>query len=1288
MPYMPRSIFWLILLCIFLLVLAHLAHSAEPEGWDRLLRNEPDKAADYFSRQLSDTENKPAVYEGLYQAQLLQGNIGQAYATLKEQVQSCGGKPLQGLLLLRLGVVSDQSGKVADFYNFVRELSGNSETDAYTRTIIALILNQASLRHNRFTQAGEELGKSSRLLTFSRVIGPVKTIDKYGLSYPTAVERDVAAASLTLSLDRRNVAADPSGKLKLGNILPMNGEAGVAYVYVTLDAVKEMPAVLDVISGSICSVWLNGYSVSSDVLYSNGFITARNGRSIGLQQGKNLLLIKIFKNDTLQLSLRDPVTGGKLSGVKVLPYEAADWQEAKVYNYSGRIFSAAYVQPFIAEFEAQQDLASRFWLAFFYEYTSNYADGIGMISALLQNYPDSALINYTAGEYYQGYSNIYESKPRTVSMCEKYMRNAITLFPGYIQPKLTLSRIYLASKQESSALKLLKEIGEQNSQFPWVYRALAEQYAQKGWIMLASKMIGRYYELYPDNMADVINFYLDINEAARAQKLFDQTEVAGADLTLYDRFKLLLRFNRIEEAQAALKEWYGHFPQEQDLCLSGMIELAQYRGDYTQVAEYLQESIKSNPENALVIKAYAENLLRQGKNDEALKEFENARATGMKFAPSLTGLVRRIEFDRGDYSELSDYDIALSAVPYSEVKSEDHGRAGYANLINVKVVKVFADLSAEIYEHKAFKVFNNDGISELAELDVGPGEIIECRTIGVDGEEYVPESSENISLDKAISMYNVSPGAVLEYSKRQLVDAVTVFKDRFEFESFNNPTIKSRYVFIIPRNMLSVLDISGINPELVSAGDYVVMRWDEGTKEGIEPEDFMPKLADILEGIEVTVYSGKQQAPGLLAVDKPVLTLPELDAKARDLCKNLDSTRDKVKTLYSWIARNIQKSEIGRSARDAYIMSAGTAESRLKLLQAMLKAVGVDSYPLLSNIPFSIAGQQTLEDRVASMTDFTLPALLRVENTDKLQPDIWVGINDEMRESRPGDIGTLNQGALSLEYSPFGVRFSAVRENDLEGIVLKTPEYTISADGSAAVQGGVKFYGATAVGPRKVLYNSVQAQQYAAKIAAQIFPGIIDAKYSYPSVAELQAGADNWVEPLIVGFKGRVLNFCSSRGKDMYFNPFTGGTFIANLIVKQPRLQPIVIQKDIQNFLSKSFEIPQGYAYMNVPMDRVIKSSFGVFMLDYNVRGPSLVVSGSFLLPAQEIAPEDSKLFNRFLAEIKEAVDKGVTIRKIDVSESQEVFDQGIPEAVVAGELQVKNIPENIKKLEDMEGTE
>ncbi len=1288
MPHMPRYIFWLILFCIFLLVLARLAHSAEPEGWDSLLQNQPDKAVAAFSEQLLAAKNDPAVYEGLYQAEMLQGSIDQAYATLKDQVRSCSGKPLQGLFLLRLGVISDQSGNVADFYTFVEELAGNSEIDPYTRTVIALILNQSYLRRNKFTEAEKELEKSSRLLSFSRVIGPIEIVDKYGLSYPTVVEKDVAAENLTLASDRRNVSANLNGKLKLGNILPMNGEAGVAYVYVTLEAVKETPAVLDIVSGSICSVWLNGYSVSSGSLYRTGFIAARNGRQIRLQQGKNLLLIKVFKNDTLQLSLRDPATGGKLEGVQVLPYAAADWGNSKIYNYSGKIFSAAYTQPFITKLEAQQDLASRFWLAFFYEYTSNYAAGIGMINELLKNYPESALIKYTAGEYYQGYSNIYESKPRAVSMCEKYMRSAVRLFPGYIQPKLTLSRIYLASKQESSALKLLKEISEQNSQFPWVYRALADQYAQKGWIALADKMMSKYVELYPDNMADVINFYLDVNEVAKAEKLFAAADGANADITLYDRFKLLMRFNKVAVAQEILNEWYKHFPQEQDLYLSGMIELAQYRGDYAQVEKYLQESMKSNPENALVIKAYAENLLRHGKNGEAVKEFEKARATGMKFAPSLTGLVRRIEFDREDYSGLTDYDISLSEVPYTEVKAEDHGRASYANLINVRVVKVFADLSAEIYEHRAFKVFNNDGISELAELNVGPGEIIECRTIGIDGQEYVPESSENISLDKAISMYNVSPGAVLEYSKRQLVDAVTVFKDQFEFESFNNPVIKSKYVFIIPRSMLSNLDISGRNPETVSAGDYVVMSWDESEKEGIEPEEFMPKLADILEGIDVTVYSDKLQPPGLVAVDKPVLTLPELDAKAQELCKDLVSTREKVKALYGWIAGNIQKSEIGKSARDAFIMSAGTAESRLKLLQAMLKAVGVNSYPLLSNIPFSVAGQQTLEDRVAGVTEFTLPALLRVENTDELQPDIWVGITDEMRESRPGDIGTLNQGALSLEYSPFGVRFSAVRENDLEGIVLNTPEYKIDADGSAAVQGGVKFYGATAVGPRKVLYNSVQAQQYAAKIAAQIFPGIIDARYSYPSVTQLQNRTVNWVEPLLIGFKGRVLNFCSSRGNDMYFNPFTGGTFIGNLIVKQPRLQPIVIQKDIQNFLSKSFEIPQGYGYMNVPMDRVIRSSFGVFILDYNVSGSSLVVSGSFLIPAQEIAPEDSELYNRFLAEIKEAVDKGVTIRKINTSESQDVYDEGIPEAVVAGRFQIKSVPENIKKLEDMEGTE
>lgn len=1280
MPYMPRFVVWLIILCVVLLILAHLAHSAEDDGWSLLLRNDPVHAEEQFKRELATAGQNPDNLEGLYQALLLQGKTVEAYEILQQAAAAASGSPLQGLFLLRLGTVADFAGKIAAYNSFSETVYNDEKTDAYTRTVAGLIMNNICLQHNDFTGAEAALDRSTRIKQVSRVLGPVYIPQKYGVNLSTPVEENLLAPDY---FSRDNVIADAGGRIELGSILPSDGRSGVAYIYVTLNSPAAMQAVLDLYTGAICRVWINGEPVYSSALFKDGFIGARNSRVVRLQEGKNLLLFKAFRNDVLQIGLRNAVDGGKLEGVRVLPYAREDWEGARLQQYGGRVFSEEYAPPFLALLEENTGWAAVFWRNFYYEYTRNYGKGIEQNEELLHKYPQSALINYAVGEYYQGYANYFESKQRAVSMCEKYMREAIRLKPDYLQPELVLAKIYLASQQDFSALKLLKKIEEKNKNIPWVYRALAEQYLKEGWLAPAAEAITAFYKLSPQSVAEVISFYLDMNEYARAQELLTET---ADKLPLYSRYKLLLRLNKIKAAQEAIEEWYKHYPLATDKYLAALIEIARLQGDYVKVGEYLAESLRQNPDSAALLLAIGENKIRQGEMQQGTDWLRKAHAASVEYKPSMPELLRRIEVNSSGRFELAGFDIDLKDIDYGKVMKEDFPRASFANLLNLRVVRIFADLSSETYEHRAFKVFGNEGIEQLAELNIGQGEIIQCRTIAPDGVEFIPESGENVSFDKAISMYNVGIGSVLEYSKRLSGNAVPFFHDRFEFESFNNPVIRSKYVLILPVALLARLNVEGNEPQVRMQGDDAVLIWEDGLHAGIEPEEYMPLVEDVLDSVNIGVYSKELNAPELIAQDKPVLATQELDNTARDLCRGLQTTREKVEAVYRWIAGNIQKNADGVSARDAYIMRAGTAESKLKLLQAMLQAVGVTSYPLLSNIPFSIAGRLTREDRVDSMAEFTLPLLLRIENEDPLQPDIWVRITDDMKDSRVADIGTLNQGALALEYSPLGTRFSAVRDNDLEGVRVISPRYLLLSDGSAEVQGGVEFFGSSAVAPRKVFYNSTHAQQYAAQIANQLFPGIIEANYSYPSAVELEQSSGAWYQPLLLNCSGRILNYCVRRGADLYFAPFSEGNFVKNLIVKQPRIRPVLIQMDIQNSQSRSYTIPEGYVYVNVPMDRVISSSFGVFILDYNIDGRKLVVSGSLLIPAQEIAPEDSELYNSFLSEVKEAAGRGIILRQLADSFGEEVVDEGVVAPVTDGRFVIRHVPENLRKLRVTEG--
>ena len=1281
---MPRFIIWLIMLCILLLILAHCAYTAEADGWSELLANKPADAEVIFKHKVNESQPDLEDLEGLFQAESMQGNMNEAYQTIQKMVEVSRGQSIQGLFLLRLGVIADLTGRVSDFYNFSEKLSKDHMIDNYTATVLALILNKSYLRKNDFIEAAKILEESTRISKVSRIVGPVYIPSEYGLGYKTALEDNLTSVS-HYHID--NVRADISGKINLADILPNDGNPGVAYVYLTMSSDSDKDAALDFFSKSVCRIWVNGNLAYSGALYKDGFVGVRNSRIIKLRKGKNLILVKAFRRDTIQIGFRDIESGGRLQGVEVLPFSEEDWGKEKLNRYSGRIFSKLYLPPFVENIENNDSLAAALWRNFYYVYTNNYGRGVSLNFELLKKYPESALIHYIAGEYYQAYFNLFESKARVITMCEKYMREAIKLKPDYILPKILLSKIYLVSKQESSAIKLLKEIAAENDELPWVYRTLAEQYSQKGWIALADDVIKKYYQLYPENAADVINFYLDVNEFFKAKEIFDKI---NNQIPLFIKYNLLMRFNMINEAKGVVNEWFKHYPHEKDRYYKAMLEIAQANTDHKDMEKYLFESLNKNPNNSSILEAIGSNMISTGDLEGGVEWLEKAHAASIIYKPSMPKLVKRIEADTTGEFELAKYDISLDQIDTNKVEKKNHERASFANLLNLKVVRVFPDLSSEMYEHRAVKIFGNEGISQLAELNVGQGEIIECRTISSDGVEYIPESSENMSLDKAISMYNVSIGSIIEYSKRQTTNSVPFFQDGINLESFNNPVIRSKYVLIIPEELLSRIDIKGFDPEVKinEKEKEVVLIWEEGLRNGVEPEEFMPKEQDVLESINVKIYSEELNKPKLISLTAPDLTTHELNNKAKELCRGKKSTKEKVAVIYEWIANNIQSNSDAKSARDAFLLKAGTAGSKAELMKVMLKAVGVVAYPLWSNIPYSVAGRLSEKDRVGSFAEFTLPVILRIENENIKKPDIWVRITDDLRENRPANIGTLNQGALALEKSPFGVRLSAVRDNDLEGVRVIPPEIDIADDGTAYVSGGVEFYGSAAASPRTVFYNSTHARQYSAQVAAQLFPGIIDVSYSIPTVNELEQGTKNWDEPLIIICKGKVLNYCTRRGSELYLSPFKSGEFVRNLIVKEPRTQPILIQMDIQSSQSKKYIIPDGFAYKNVPMDRVITSSFGMFILDYNVEGRELVVSGSILIPAQEIAPENSVLYNQFLSEVKDTVESGIIIKKLDMKFGEDILDEGIVAPEESGRFYVKELPGTLKAVVEKEGVE
>ena len=1269
---------------LFIFISLSLAVFAQQndEGWAAILANNPEKALKISDNVKSeDLVSCLKSLEGKYQSQLMLNKFTEAYKTLRKMSEQALGNPLQALFLIRLGFEAERAGMISDYYKLIAELSTakQDKVDPYTSTVIAIIRNRELLNKNNFEVAHKELLNSARINTISKISGPVYIPAKYGVKLDTALEQDLVTGNYS---EYKNIEVNPDGSVKLGNILASDLKNGVAYLYLTISSLREQQAVINLVSNYFCKVWVNGYPINSPDLYNEGYITGRADRIINLHEGKNLVLIKAKRDDTLYISLRDVLSGGKLQEYDILPYEKADWQNLKIKKYSGRIFSKEYVPGIINLLQNDNSVAAVIWKSFYYRYTGNYKAGLLLINSLLAEYSESALILFKAGEFYKYYYNIFESKEQSRIECENFIRKALAIDNDYILPKYLLIELLLASKQENSALELLKEVLQIKPSLPYLYKMLSDIYSEKEWLDLAEVNINKFYKLAPEKVYKVIQFYLNNSEYSKAQEYFRIAKKENS-LKLFEQYQILIEFQKFKQAEIKLKQWYKNYPQEKNLFLSEMIALYYKQGKYNKVKDLLLRKFEKNPHAPGIQKALAVNYLRLHDKKEAVKWLKKACDTGIVYGPSMLTLLQRINIDSDDSYELQEYDISLDKIAAEKIKKDHYARASFANVVRVKVQKVFADLSTQEYRHNVVKIFDQQGVSQLAELDVGPGEVLTCRTINPDGREYIPESAENLALDKAISMYGVKIGSMLDYSTRYVTGKKILLEDQFSFADFDNPVIKSRYVLIFPVELVDQIEINQdkgiVEPEVRLIADEVILIWDGKEEKGIEPENYMPAPSKVLPTVKVKIYAIEKERPDIKINYQPVLTNIMIKQTAIKLVEGLQEVEEKVNVIYRWIADNIKANNKIVSARGAFALKSGNIKAKMLLMQAMLEAVGIKSYSALGNISFSVAGVLNQQERVESVADFSWPLLLRIENNNN-KSDIWVQINNNMRESSMKNIGKMSLGAMVLENSAYGQRLGVVYGNLLEGMSVLDERINIAEDGSAIVQGGVKFFGESAARTRQVFYNSENLRQYLAQISSQLFPRISGVEYSYPLLADIEKNSGEQNSSLLITCKGKIYNYCSTKGEGLYLKPFKEDKFIGNLIVKLPRKHPLDINMDIKNVVSREFIIPQGYIYNNVPNDRIIKSSFGLFLLDYTVKNKKLKVSASLLLPDQFISAENSLKYNEFLTAVKNAVGRGIEIVKLDYTFGEEVLSEGVVQPEEKGQYMIREKPEQLQK--------
>jgi len=320
-------------------------------------------------------------------------------------------------------------------------------------------------------------------------------------------------------------------------------------------------------------------------------------------------------------------------------------------------------------------------------------------------------------------------------------------------------------------------------------------------------------------------------------------------------------------------------------------------------------------------------------------------------------------------------DEAVIALSFDESIEILPNRASVSTIHAVKqILKERGKNSAEIkigydstYEKVEF---------EYARTITGKGKVIYAGKENIrDVSRYLDYPLYSNSRAFIISMPAVGVGSYLEY-KVKIHSSKLVAKDNFNFiyrvrEKY--PIFRADFKLITPGEKKAyfkffnkaLTEEEKLEPVIRSEGEKRIYSWEFNQLKPIIPEYNMPPLSRVNPAILVSSFSNWQDIYDWwfsLYRDKLKLT-SELKEFLQNLVNSAKNKREKAKTIYEYVAKNIRyvAVEYGdsgyepHSAGEVFINKYGDCKDQAILLVALMKEAGLDAYPVLiptrSNYP-------------------------------------------------------------------------------------------------------------------------------------------------------------------------------------------------------------------------------------------------------------------------------------------------------------------------------------------------
>lgn len=362
-----------------------------------------------------------------------------------------------------------------------------------------------------------------------------------------------------------------------------------------------------------------------------------------------------------------------------------------------------------------------------------------------------------------------------------------------------------------------------------------------------------------------------------------------------------------------------------------------------------------------------------------------------------------------------------------------------------------------------------------------------------------------------------------------------------------------------------------------------------------------------------------------------------IEAKAKELAANSNSDLEKVKSLARWVQQKIRYVSIQLSAVGGYRPNpadtvlrkgAGDCKDKAALLQAMLRAVGIESHLVLvyagdwsrvraefpSPLQFNhaIIAVAINSDLPSSVNDPRLGRLLFFDPTDDT--------------THVGQLPFYLQGSLGLVVKNEGgdlIRLPAQSEE--ANAIRREIDIEAGAAGEITAQVSEVYIGQMAALARRRIQSS-SAEDYAREMGSRVSRDIPGAVIGELKISD-QAALD---EPLRIEYEIRSSGYANRMNRLMVIRSLPLRAWQFPSFTRAERMSPVRFEmRSIQEDVVR-IRLPHGFRIDELPKETALAGNFGEFKLDHQMQDRKIVVRRRLAIKALSVSASEYAEVKRF----------------------------------------------------------